>query len=99
MRRPAPVPSLDELARIAQEHGIEHVGVAPATILGRARSALYERRDQGLAAGMGFTYHNPDRSTDPARVVAGARSVVVAARSYLTDEEPAHFAAVMPTTR
>jgi len=82
------VPTVDELARIAREHGIEHVGVAPATVLGRARTALYERRDQGLAAGMGFTYHNPDRSTDPGRAVAGARSIVVAARSYLTDDEP-----------
>jgi epoxyqueuosine reductase len=83
------VPSLEELASIARDHGIEHVGVAPAAVLERARSALHERRDQGLAAGMGFTYHNPDRSTDPGRAVPGARSIVVAARSYLTDEEPA----------
>lgn len=37
---------------------------------------------------MAFTYRNPDRSTDPRRAVAGARSIVVAARSYLADEEP-----------
>jgi epoxyqueuosine reductase len=37
---------------------------------------------------MGFTYRNPDRSTDPARAVAGARSVLVGARSYLADDEP-----------
>jgi epoxyqueuosine reductase len=94
VRRPATVPTLDELAGIAREHGIEHVGVAPADVLGRARTALHERRDQGLAAGMGFTYHNPDRSTDPTRAVAGARSIVVAARSYLTDEEPPRPAGV-----
>jgi epoxyqueuosine reductase len=82
------VPSLEELAEIGRQHDIEHVGVAPATILERARTALHERRDAGLAAGMGFTYRNPDRSTDPSRAVPGARSVVVAARSYLADREP-----------
>jgi epoxyqueuosine reductase len=94
VRRPAPVPSLDELARIGHEHGIEHVGVAPADVLVRARTALHERRDRGLAAGMGFTYHDPDRSTDPRRAVPGARSIVVAARSYLADAEPARPAGV-----
>ena len=39
--------------------------MAPAAVLERARRALHERRDAGLAAGMGFTYRNPDRSTDP----------------------------------
>jgi epoxyqueuosine reductase len=37
---------------------------------------------------MGFTYRNPDRSTDPARAVPGAKSVIVAARPYLTDVDP-----------
>ncbi len=37
---------------------------------------------------MGFTYRDPDRSTDPARAVAGARSVIVAARPYLTATDP-----------
>ena len=36
---------------------------------------------------MGFTYHNPDRSTDPQRAVPGARSILVAARSYLADDD------------
>ena len=88
MRRPAPVPTLDELRAVAVEHGIEHLGVAPGGVLTRARRLLHERRDAGLHAGMGFTYHDPDRSTDPARVVPGARSVIVGARSYLADDEP-----------
>ena len=37
---------------------------------------------------MGFTYRDPDRSTDPQRAVPGARSVIVAARSYLTEVDP-----------
>ncbi len=89
MRRPLELPTLDELRALAAEHGIERLGVAPATVMDRARQALYERREQGLAAGMAFTYHKPDRSTDPAQAVAGARSVLVAARSYLADAEPA----------
>ncbi len=31
---------------------------------------------------MAFTYRNPDRSTDPGRAVAGARSIVVGAADY-----------------
>jgi epoxyqueuosine reductase len=82
------VPTLDELRAVAGEHGIEHLGVAPATVLERARTILHERRDAGLADGMGFTYHKPDRSTDPQRAVPGARSILVAARSYLADDTP-----------
>jgi epoxyqueuosine reductase len=77
-----------ELAGLAREHGIEHLGVAPADVMQRARSALHERKAAGLHAGMAFTYRNPDRSTDPRRAVRDARSVVVAARSYLADHEP-----------
>ena len=39
---------------------------------------------------MGFTYRDPERSTDPRRAVGGAQSVVVAARPYLTDTDPEH---------
>jgi epoxyqueuosine reductase len=72
---------------LAREHGVEHLGVAPASVLERARRILHERRAAGLAAGMNFTYRNPDRSTDPARAVAGARSIIVGARSYLAAED------------
>jgi epoxyqueuosine reductase len=37
---------------------------------------------------MGFTYRDPERSTDPLRAVAGARSVIVAAKPYLTEHDP-----------
>ena len=70
-------------------HGIQHVGVAPAAVLERARTALHVRKGAGLAAGMGFTYRNPDRSTDPQHAVEGARSIIVAARPYRLDVEPA----------
>ena len=69
-------------------HGISHLGVAPATVLTRARTALHDRKAQGLHAGMRLTYLDPDRSTDPGWAVPGARSVIVAARPYLADDEP-----------
>jgi epoxyqueuosine reductase len=88
VRRPEPLPGLAELAELAGSHGIAHLGVAPADVLDRARAALHERKAAGLHAGMGFTYRDPDRSTDPGRAVEGARSVLVAARAYAPDHVP-----------
>jgi epoxyqueuosine reductase len=85
--RVQPLPTFDELAELARERGIEHLGVAPADVLDRARRALHERKSAGLHAGMQFTYRNPDRSTDPRRAVEGARSVIVGARAYLADDD------------
>ena len=88
MRRPLPLPTWEEIEAIAADHGIARLGVAPADVLERARAALLERRDAGLDAGMGFTYRNPERSTDPRRAVEGARSIIVAARPYRAVDEP-----------
>jgi epoxyqueuosine reductase len=88
MRRPLPLPTWDEVIDLASQHGIEHLGVAPASVLERARTALNERKAAGLHAGMGFTYRNPERSTDPLRAVANAKSIIVAARPYRADDEP-----------
>lgn len=88
MRRPAPLPTIDELTELLAEHGVTHVGVTDASVLHDTRAALLERRAAGLHADMGFTYRNPERSTDPSQAVADARSVIVAARPYLTDTEP-----------
>lgn len=88
MRRADPLPTWDELVELARRSGIEHLGVAPATVLTRARAVLDERKAAGLHAGMEFTYRNPARSTDPSRAVPGARSVIVAARPYRLADEP-----------
>lgn len=88
-RRPDPLPTWDELVAIGAEHGITHLGVAPATVLDRAREALTSRKAAGLHAGMQFTYRNPERSTDPSQAVREARSIIVAARPYRAVEEPA----------
>lgn len=87
MRRPDQ-PTWEEIVEQTGAHGITHVGVAPAAVLERARVELHRRKAAGLHAGMSFTYRNPDRSTDPERAVAGARSIIVAARPYLATDEP-----------
>jgi epoxyqueuosine reductase len=82
------LPTIDELVEIASAHGITHLGVASADVLADTRRILHERKAAGLHDGMAFTYRNPDRSTDPRRAVADARSVIVGARPYLGDVEP-----------
>ncbi len=74
--------SVDELRRIGLAAGLDALGVAPATPFDETRRHLEDRRDAGLHHGMQFTYRNPARSTDPGRALAGARSLVVGARSY-----------------
>jgi epoxyqueuosine reductase len=87
-RRLEPLPSWDEIVASGTEHGITRMGVTSAGVLTRARSELVRRKALGLHAGMGFTYRNPQRSTDPQQAVAGARSIIVAARPYVTATEP-----------
>jgi epoxyqueuosine reductase len=87
-------PSVDaayvqELVGLASDHGISHVGVCDAEIMQRARAELIRRKGVGLHDGLQFTYKNPERSTDPRRAVEGARSVLVGARSYYTDQPAA----------
>jgi epoxyqueuosine reductase len=62
--------------------GLAAVGVAPAHPFTSTRRDLEQRRDEGLHGGMQFTYRNPARSTDPARVLPGARALVVGAFAY-----------------
>ena len=77
---------LGELARLTEPFGVTHTGVAPATVLSRARAAIDDRLQRGLTDGMQFTFRNPSRSTDPQLAVAGAQSVFVAARPYLLED-------------
>ncbi|MEO7397701.1 MAG: tRNA epoxyqueuosine(34) reductase QueG [Ilumatobacteraceae bacterium] len=87
-RTPEPVDSayVESLHALAARCGLDHVGVAPASVMRRARAALIERKHNGLSDTMQFTYRNPARSTDPSRTVVGARSLLVAAHSYVLDE-------------
>jgi len=81
---PQPVP-LEELEAIAASAGIEHLGVAQVQVFTETRRTLLERREEGLHGGMQFTYRNPERSTDPERILPGARSLIVAAMPYLAE--------------
>lgn len=65
-----------------RDAGLDAVGVTSAAVLEPARSVLPRRKAAGLDGGMQFTYRNPERSTDPSRVLEDARAVVAGARSY-----------------
>jgi len=72
----------DELCGIGTSAGLAAMGVAAADVFADTRATLHARRRSGLHAGMQFTYRNPDRSTDPAQILEGARSLVVGAWHY-----------------
>jgi epoxyqueuosine reductase len=76
------VPTVEELRTIAASAGLDALGVASAEPFDDAHAILQERKQQGLHGGMQFTYRNPARSTDPARALPGARSLVVGALGY-----------------
>ena len=72
----------DELRRVGLDAGLDAVGVAPAARFESTKTDLVTRKQAGLHGGMAFTYRNPERSTDPQRVLAGARALVVGAMGY-----------------
>ena len=75
----------EELMRLVREAGADRVGVTTAEPLTRAREAIELRIASGMADGMQFTFRNPERSTTPTMSVPGAKSIIVAARSYYID--------------
>jgi epoxyqueuosine reductase len=72
----------EDLRAVGLDAGLDAVGVARAEPFLEARRHLVERKAAGLHGGMHFTYGNPERATDPASVLPGARSLVVGAHSY-----------------
>ena len=72
----------DELVAEGRRQGLAAVGITDTAVFTETRTTLLDRRSRGLHAGMQFTYRNPDRSTDPSRLLAGARSLVVGAWNY-----------------
>lgn len=75
------------LLAIVREAGADRVGVTTAEPFVRAREAIESRIAAGFADEMQFTFRNPQRSTTPTMSVPGARSIIVAARSYFSDYE------------
>lgn len=72
----------DTLLQSVLNAGADRVGVTTADPLLRAKAALESRIAAGFADNMQFTFRNPERSTTPTMSVPGARSIIVAARSY-----------------
>ncbi len=81
----------EHLRTIGRNAGLSAVGITTADPFEETRHDLQDRKRRGLHAGMQFTYRNPDRSTDPRRILPGARSLVVGAWSY-RQKDPASVA-------
>jgi epoxyqueuosine reductase len=81
-------PLAEELCRLGRGAGLDAVGVAPAETFTGTRRILQERKAAGLHGGMHFTYGDPIRATEPDRALAGARALVVGARSYRRADPP-----------
>lgn len=75
-------PLWSSIADAAEAAGIDALGVTPVGSWTSTRSTLEARRAAGLSSTVQFTYRRPARSTEPARILADARTVVVAARGY-----------------
>lgn len=88
-----------DLRRLGLEAGLDDIGFTDASVLEPARSVLHLRKEAGLSGSMQFTYRNPDRSTDPARVLDGARSIVAGLRRYPIGDPPRPDGAVARVAR
>ncbi len=75
----------DAVVDLGRRSGLSAVGVSGIEVFADTRRALDERRRRGLAAGMQFTYRNPERSTDPSRILPGGQAIVVGALAYPGD--------------
>ena len=73
---------IDELSEAGLAAGLVGIGVAAVETFDDTRHALESRKAEGLHGGMAFTYRDPARSTDPGRILSGARSLVVGALGY-----------------
>jgi epoxyqueuosine reductase len=86
-------PTVEVLRQAGLAAGLDVVEVASAEPFVEVRRTLEARKAAGLHAGMAFTYRRPARSTTPGDSLPDARTLVVGARSYLTEEpapEPGH---------
>ena len=73
------------LVAIGRQAGLGAVGFCRAEPFADTAQVLQERKQAGLHGGMQFTYRNPQRSTDPHRLVPGAAALVVGALAFSAD--------------
>ena len=77
-----------EVLEAGRRAGLAAVGVAPVEVFESTRRILHRRKAQGHHGGMQFTYRNPERSTDPGRILPGAAALVVGALDYARAAAP-----------
>ena len=70
------------LAAIGRQAGLCAVGFCRAEPFTKTARVLRDRKQAGLHADMQFTYRNPERSTEPERLVPGAAALVVGALEF-----------------
>ena len=75
-----------ELDALAEELGLDAIGVAPAEPYAETERHIRERRARGLFADMRFTMARPEESCHPETLLPGARTVVSAALCYWLPE-------------
>jgi epoxyqueuosine reductase len=71
-----------EISAVGQQAGLDVLGACAADPFDDARTVLEQRKAEGIAGTMQFTYRNPARSTDPQRTLPGAQTLLAGAVSY-----------------
>lgn len=82
-----PLHVTEHLEAVGLAAGLAAVGVTRLGSWTAARTVLEERRAEGVSGSMQFTYRNPPRSTEPGRILPGARTMVVGAWRYASGGE------------
>jgi len=82
-----PLSFTEHLEAVGRRAGLAAVGVTRIGSWTAARRVLEARRADGVNGSMQFTYRNPPRSTEPGRILPGARSMVVGAWRYAVGAE------------
>ena len=79
------MPSRERLRALAEEHGCVGFGVTSADGFPSSTATMQRRKAEGLSAGMGFTYADPETAGEPRRSFPWGVSIVVVARPYLPE--------------
>jgi epoxyqueuosine reductase len=74
-----------ELIGACRTAGLHRIGFARAGPFPEALDALIERKGNGLAGSLGFTYSTPELAADPTASFPWAATLVVGARSYVPE--------------
>ncbi len=82
------------LVALAAEAGLDRVGVCTTDPFSATRITIRSRKSTGMSARLGFTFTDPDVSTDIRRSYPWAERLVVGIRSYLPDA--GHPGAALP---